>query len=377
MTVAAPDSTLAAIQKKVRRLTQNTSANLLTDDQLNEYINTFVVYDFPEHLRMFNQHITFTFETNAYQDVYYTDTASYGSASNATANPLYDFQNKYISLNAPVYIGGYNSMFSQSREQFFAIYPMTNSIQSIGQTGNGSKTSFSGNILLINGQTSNSAAVINTQNACIVKNQVLFTSIDINQNSLARQDFPLLDSVTGNPTQWGLLVATNVVPTAPILITAPYNNLATLQANNPSLTFNNIINYTTGDFTVTFNIAPGVGQPVVSQTLIQAMAIPQTMLFYGNQITMRPVPDQSYRVNFEVYMRPTYLMETNQFPQLNEWWQYIAYGAAKKVFEDKLDMDSVNLIMPEFKVQETLVLRRTLVQLNNQRAATIYTEQSG
>jgi len=100
-------------------------------------------------------------------------------------------------------------------------------------------------------------------------------------------------------------------------------------------------------------------------------------LFYGNQITMRPVPDQSYRVNFEVYMRPTYLMETNQFPQLNEWWQYIAYGAAKKVFEDKLDMDSVNLIMPEFKVQETLVLRRTLVQLNNQRAATIYTEQSG
>ena len=39
-------------------------------------------------------------------------------------------------------------------------------------------------------------------------------------------------------------------------------------------------------------------------------------------------------------------------------------------------MDSVQLIMPEFKEQEAMMLRRTIMQNTNQRVATIYTEQS-
>jgi hypothetical protein len=79
----------------------------------------------------------------------------------------------------------------------------------------------------------------------------------------------------------------------------------------------------------------------------------------------------------EVYVRPTYLMDTSQSPLLQEWWQYIAYGAAKKIFEDAMDTDSVALIMPEFKKQEALCLRRTIVQYTNERTATIYTDQTG
>jgi len=55
-------------------------------------------------------------------------------------------------------------------------------------------------------------------------------------------------------------------------------------------------------------------------------------------------------------------------PEISEWWQYIAYGAAKKVFEDRMDLESVQLIEPEFREQETLVLRRTIVQQSNKRA---------
>ena len=69
-------------------------------------------------------------------------------------------------------------------------------------------------------------------------------------------------------------------------------------------------------------------------------------------------------------------MATSDSPALNEWWQYIAYGAAKKIFEDRLDMDSVQLILPEYKKQEALCLRRTLVQYANERTMTIYTEQT-
>ena len=57
-----------------------------------------------------------------------------------------------------------------------------------------------------------------------------------------------------------------------------------------------------------------------------------------------------------------------------QWWQYIAYGASKKIFEDRMDNDSVDLIMPEFKTQERLVLRTTLTQQANERTVTIYTQ---
>jgi len=101
------------------------------------------------------------------------------------------------------------------------------------------------------------------------------------------------------------------------------------------------------------------------------------MCYYDSTILLRPVPDQVYRVQMEVYARPTYLLETNQSPQLEEWWQYIAYGAAKKVLEDRMDMDTVQLIMPEFKKQENLILRRTIVEMTSQRASTIYTQDNG
>ena len=68
---------------------------------------------------------------------------------------------------------------------------------------------------------------------------------------------------------------------------------------------------------------------------------------------------------------------TGSIPELEEWWQYIAYGAAKKVFEDRMDLESVQSIMPEFKKQEMLCQRRTIVQNTNERTSTIYTEQTG
>jgi len=127
MPVSPPTTTLQAIQTKVRRLTRSPSTSQLTDSDLQNYINTFVVYDFPEHLRMFNLRSTYTFVCNPFQDQYPTDTDSFGGV---TTNPLYDFQNKYISVHNPVYIAGYDSFYTQSREQFYGVYPFTNSIQS-------------------------------------------------------------------------------------------------------------------------------------------------------------------------------------------------------------------------------------------------------
>lgn len=353
MPISPPSSTLTTIQQKVRRLTRSLSTAQLTDDDLNQYINTFVVYDIPEHLRLFNLRTTFTFYTNPFQDVYPTDTLSFVGV---TTNPLYNFQNLYISVHDPVYIAGYQAFFSQDRQQFFGIYPLVNNIASIGVTGDGATTQFSGQIIIQQGAILNPNQV---QQVGLLQNNVLFSSLDSNNNGLAMIDVPVIDSVTGNPTTTGNLVPPSSSPTGFPTVVDPNNN----------------INYASGVFTVTFPTAPGAGETINSQTVPQVATLPQALLFYDNQFTVRPIPDQPYRVNFEAYVRPTALLDTNQSPQLEEWWQYIAYGAAKKILEDRMDMETVALIMPEFKQQERMILRRTIVQYTNERAATIYTEQ--
>jgi hypothetical protein len=380
-----PGNTLAAIQQKVRRLTRSPSESQLTTDDLNNYINTFVVYDFPEHLRMFNLRTTFTFITNPFQDTYPTDTASFGwsdlsggTTTNAPNQPLFNFQNKYISIHSPVYIAGYQSFFSQSREQFFGIYPMTNSIQSIGVTGDGLTTSFSGNV--INNQnnfTNVTSSATSIQSASILQNEVLFDSVDINENGLNLVDVPVIDSVTGNPTVWGNLYPQDALPTTPPVGIAPYTFVDPAISPNAGPYNNNYINYYTGAFVITFGAAPKSGQPINSQVVTGTTTLPQALLFYDDKIVLRPIPDQPYRVQFEAYARPTRLLETTSVPALEEWWQYIALGTSRKVFQDRLDMDSVALIDPEYRKQETLCLRRTIVQYTNERTATIYTEQTG
>lgn len=362
MPIVPPNSTLAAIQTKVRRLTRMPSPNQLTDDDLQQYINTFVVYDFPEHLRTFQNRTEFTFYTQPYQDVYKTD-ATWPSTA-----VLYNFQNEYISVHSPVYIAGYQSWFSQSREQFFGVYPLTNSIQMLQGTGNGINTNFTGFISSLNNAISplnNAAQQIVTS---LLQNNVLFESIDVNGNGVSLVDTPIVDATTGFNTIYGYMQVPSDAPIT-LALNAPY----TTQPGFPSTNF---VNYSTGQFNITFATAPASGNIINSQTVPQVISLPQALLYHNNQITVRPVPDQVYAVNFEVYQRPTALLATGQSPQLEELWQFIAVGAAKKIFEDRMDMESVQLIMPLWKEQMNLCNRRTLVQNTNERTASIYTEQA-
>lgn len=312
-------STLTEIRSKVRKLTRTPSQSQLPDSEIDKYINTFVLYDFPEHLRLGILRKTLTFFCEPYIDVYETNTTD-------PNNPLYNFNNRYISIHGPVYIAGYQALLSQSREQFFAMYPMVNSIQSIGATGDGVTTTFSGTLA----------------NVPVARNNVLFSSINNNDGGLEVHD-------DGN----GLLYGDVSVPGS--------------------------IDYVTGAYSFDFVLAAKLGAAINSQTVAYVPALPQAILYYENTFTLRPIPDQPYRINMEVYERPTELLTAtpNQMPELSEWWQYIAYGASKKIFEDRMDMDSVQAIMPEFKQQERLINRRYLVQNSNQRTSTIYVEQAG
>ena len=319
-----PDSNLSTLEKirnKVRKLTKAISPSQLSDAAINDYVNTFVLYDFPESLRMNYLTSTLTFYTTPYIDTYTTTTTNVN-------DPLYNFNNKYSASLGPIYVAGYKMFFSQSRENFFALYPNVSQIASVGTVGNGVVTNFTGTLAA----------------RPVQRNNVFFGSVATNNSGLA-----LKDDGAGN------LVNTDLTPTAPA----------------------STIDYITGAYTVNFPLAPKINAAINSQTLPYVPSRPQGILFFNNTFTLRPFPDQPYPITLEVYRRPLELLADTQMPELAEWAQYIAYGTAKKVFEDRMDMESIQMIMPELKNQEALINRRTLNQQAQERTSTIYQEQSG
>ncbi len=314
-------STLATIITKVRRLTRSPSTAQLSDADIIEYVNTFIAYDFPEHLRLFKLRQTYTIYTKPFQELL--------TVSDVVTDPMFNFDNLFITIHNPVYIDGYQVRLTQDPNEFYSYSPQ-NRFDQVITTGDGVTTNFAG--------------VLTYQP--VLRNYVTFSSIDSNFNGLVLQDYPF-------NAEFGNLV----VPNQPVpVVLDPTNN----------------INYITGQFTATFPVAPGPLQNITAHVLPFQPSRPTVMMYYQDQFTFRPVPDAVYPVQFEVYVRPAQLMQMNDVPQLEQWWQYIAYGAAKKVFEDRSDMDSVRQIMPEYKKQEMLVIRATIVQYTNDRVQTIY-----
>lgn len=330
-TIDSTLSTLTQIRTKIRRLTRSPSVNQLTDQQIDDYVNTFVLYDFPQHLKLFSLRKVLTFYTQPNIDTYENNTVN-------PDDPLYNFINKVTSIHGPVYIAGIQAFYSQSREQFQKMYPMINNTELVG-TGDGVTNVFNGTL---------SAKPVMAGN-------VTFTSIDTLNNALTWVDTPDIDPLTGLQLSTGTLNQVNAtIPGWPA----------------------GTINYVTGVWNITFTAAPncpGAGTSIYCQARPYTASKPYSMLYFDNKFILRPIPDMPYRVEVEAFMRPTELLTGTDEPKLSQWWQYIAYGAAKKVFEDRLDQESIQLIMPEFKQQELLVLRETIMQMSNERSSTIFT----
>ncbi len=312
-------TTLKEIRNKVRKLTQSPSITQLSIVDLDQYINTFILYDFPETLRLFSlkKSVKFTLEPNI-------DTYTVNSVLGVGAI------NEFITFNPPVYIAGFPAFYSQSEEEFFNIYPFHNSIKSTGLSGDGATFVFSGTL----------------SSKPVIRGKVCFTA----------KAAP--DPITGKVL--GLILSDTLVQDG------------FLRGDGQGT-----IDYLTGAFTLDFGAPPAFPTAplgvINSQTVPYVAGRPTSMLYFNDTFIFRPIPDQVYHVQLEAFVRPTDLLALEESPELEQWWQYIAYGAAKKVLEDRMDMETVQMIMPEFNRQERMVLRRTIVQQTNERTATIYT----
>lgn len=308
-------STLQDIRDKTRRLTGSPSVTQLTDIQIDEAINTYYSYDMPQQLKLFNLREEFEFYTQPNIDTY-------------------DFpRNEYRTVYPPLFMAGYESFWTQSQDQFYRNYPQLEFIEEVGQ-GDGTSGPYSftfTNIPMLRGYSA-------PGNPTNIFSQVLLNGVDaLGGNQVARDNgFGLWIDEDGNPLSGSL-------------------------------------NYVTGVASVLF-ANPVVGA-INAQNIPYVAARPQALLFFNDIFFLRPVPDQSYKVSMEAFRTPTALIGAGTSPLLDEWWQYLAFGASKKILEDRLDTDGLARIMPLLDEQQRLVLRRTLVQQANERTATIYTEQ--
>jgi hypothetical protein len=347
MATAVPN-TLADIRKKVRRVTGRPSVNQISDSEIENYVNTFYLYDMPEHLKFISLRYNYEFTTSANIPVYDLPTGTY-----LTAMP-------------PVYIGGYQSYMTQSRENFFRVNPNLNFLQQSIATGNGG---------------------VGTYTATLTQTPIM-PGFKPNPPG-AFTAWSSTNDMAAKFLQWNVLISAlgtaNAVTGRTPSITLIDDGLGNLF--DPSDTSINpankrgTINYQTGAVSIT-NFASPIpsGNAINAQYIPYVASRPQSVVFYQDQFILYPVPDQAYTVSFEAYKVPTAFLNDAPgvtTPQLTEWWQLLAYGASDKIFADNGDMENLQKFRPLLEEQMNLCLRRTIVQQTSERSATIYTEQSG
>ena len=123
-----------------------------------------------------------------------------------------------------------------------------------------------------------------------------------------------------------------------------------------------VINYITGVYNITFNAAPKMSEDVYVQSVTYKASRPTMVLYYQDEFHLRPVPDKCYSVEVEAFERPTELLTAADLPDLYQWWEYIAFGSARKILIDRSDFDGAAMLEVEMENKRDDVLYKTVIQ---------------
>ena len=122
------------------------------------------------------------------------------------------------------------------------------------------------------------------------------------------------------------------------------------------------INYTTGAFNVTFASAPSTTATIYDKYIAYQANRPQGILFFENEFTLMPVPDQVYQIRMQGFVFPNVLVSDADLPTQPEWGPLLAYGAAVEIFNDRGDTEGAQSAYSNLKRYENVALSRTIQQ---------------
>lgn len=218
---------------------------------------------------------------------------------------VYAFPGNFLTDQPMAYADGMPLIFYQDPDVFYQDWPQQYAVDNVG-TGTGAQTNFPGGL----------------QNPPIIRESLFITD----GSQVAQDDG--LGQFTGD-------------------VVAP-----------PS----GSINYDTGAFNVTFLAAPSASTTVYAKYQGYSPDRPQGVLFFNNEFTFMPIPDQVYQIRMQGYINPTQLTSTSDTPLQQEWGQLIAYGASLDIFSDRGDLVSYQEYYPLLKRYENVALARTVQQ---------------
>ena len=372
-----PLSTLQAIRQKVRDITARPSVDQMTDDEIDFYVNTFYLYDFPEHLRLQTLRQNYTFFTKPNIE-------------------RYDFPTEmYVSNTSPIYVGGYQVGFYQEQSVFYALWPKINFSQTVG-TGDGVTAAPILNNLsqtpaipesvslstIIGGE---SVSYLDDGNGVFLQEGTTITGIT--QAATAVVTAPGHNVIIGDIVFIEGVNGMTQINGGPYTATAVVGDAITLNVNSTGFspyTANGIIrrrigtvNYITGAITLDWGMAPDLGADIDSMYIPYVASRPRDILFFHNQFLFRPIPDRAYKVDVVVQTVPMELLAASDSPEIRQWWQLLALGASLKIFEDNGDDKEYVKFRPIFEEQLILANRRTVKQQTSRKVVTPFSDGIG
>jgi hypothetical protein len=349
--------TLANAVTKTRKLTGSSNSFQVTDEYIVQQMHSFYSYDLPAKFRSLKLKDIYTFTTNVGQDVY-----PFNSELYVTVNqPCYCAKREIRLFNDPWDFYGVNYNWQQ----------FTNFASGDGSTGPYSGfTTASPLIASVN----NDPGPLGNQNLFFPQSRVqniLITANVVGTNGVG-QTQNVTDDGQGNLIQ--IFQTSN--STNQEYGWTYYRQYA---SSTPTVPGGATINYQTGEVTgLVFADAIPEGTPIQIQYNPKQLSIPLAIMFYQNQFTLAPVPDQGYTVELTCYRQPIQALLAADMagnPELSEWWEILSIGAAKKIFEERLDSDGVIFIDKMLKERYDVIETRTYAQIGQQRINTIYTDQ--
>ncbi len=338
---------LQDIIEKVREVSASGNSLQVTDSKIIKYLNSYYLYDFPNDLKILKLKDTYTFNTIQGVDVY-----------------PFDFDH-WSRVEGPAYCGKIRITLFQDKSSFYA-YNFNSQQNQTFASGDGTAGPYSG-------QT---------------------------------QATPIVRSVYNNPMASTKTAPTGVFPSGyPPTFTS--NNISRIQnilisANTAASTLNvtddgagnligdciagGTIDYATGAIAnLTFTQSVPAGNNININYIQAVLGQPFTILFFQEQFVLRPIPDQGYTIEMTAYRQPSQaLLGTTSLtvpnlsgrPESFDWWELLAFGTAKKLYQDRLDTDGVQMMDAFLQEKISEARSTTYSQLGSRQINTIFRDET-
>lgn len=115
---------------------------------------------------------------------------------------------------------------------------------------------------------------------------------------------------------------------------------------------NSTIDYVNGTISITFLEPIAEGQRIGATYGTYSGSSPFVALIQNRMVEMRPIPDRAYLVEFDAYIKPSVLLDSDDILQYEWLFDFITLGAARRIFEElanKVMLDRTEKTFLEYK----------------------------